>query len=141
MSEQDPNFKNVVPNGYCPKCRMAQIRADGVTICPSCDTGNEPKTGHKSNVADPGHDAFNADGSIKKDVKPKIVRAEKMIETDSMAIVENTLPSIDTALSLLDNLDQLLSNQTFKDLREAKAILKLRRKILNLKTDVQLLLG
>jgi RNA polymerase subunit RPABC4/transcription elongation factor Spt4 len=155
MSDRDPNFKNIAPSGACQSCGMAKISRENQPICPNCDTKSKTRSGLRTTVQDPG-EAMTADGNIRAGVKIQggIVKEEGQVVMGQASVTHqptrraftaapNSSPAEDACAHLelaslsLDGFK--LSD--FKDLRAARKVMTLKKKIATLKLDIQSLGG
>lgn len=147
-------LKNEFPVGVCQTCRKFPLmQINNVPTCPSCSTLEQPGSGLVNDVQDPGKEAM---GKVmtealnlpefvvlpsKPFVKPPLNAAGQPTTNEKTPFVVQ--PQTDPkqgSLSLLDPLYSFLCNRPIKDLKEAKNLLKLKKRVLDLKRDLQLFL-
>lgn len=137
-----------VPLGYCPTCRMAKINQEGVPICPSCSTKSTTRSGLVNMCKDPGDKMDNhgnihgpIDGAV---VKANSIQAGSITTATEIRQVKDVTEPTDIVSESIDTIDKVLCNMRlsdFADLREARKVMKYRKKLANLKLELQDFLG
>jgi len=137
---------NDVPLGFCKKCGMAQINQDSKAICPRCDTKTTTKSGLVNRVKDPG-DRMDENGNIMGKIEYEEAKKVDLIATKlAVASDHNPPPAepVDEVADAIDRIDKVLCNMKlsdFADLKEARKVMKYRKKLATLKLELQDFLG
>ncbi len=133
------HVSNDSPLGYCQTCRMAKIKQDGIPICPRCDTQSATKSGLVNKCKDPG-DHMDNEGNTTEPIEGGIERQSDIcIPKD-----EVEKEPIDVVAEAVDQIDKVLCNMRmsdFADLREARKVMKYRKKLATLKLELQDFIG
>ncbi len=141
---------NDAPLGFCTKCRMAKINQGGVRICPNCDTKTGTKSGLVNKFEDPGN-AMALDGKLSGPVVGGVIKTDGQTVMGKAEVtypaqidIRSLVEPVDEVGELVDRIDNLLSNMKlsdFSDLREARKVMKYRKKLATLKLELQEFLG
>ena len=140
---------NDAPLGGCGKCGMGMIRREGVSVCPNCSSKTGTRSGLVNKFQDPGKN-MSPDGTLMGKPQGGIVKQDGEV-TMGYACVTNTvhvdlanIEPVDEVGDLVDRIDNLLANMRlsdFSDLREARKVMKYRKKLATLKLELQDFLG
>lgn len=124
---------NLNPNGFCPKCRMSLIKMDGERKCPNCSSESINPNMIINNVEDPGD--LNMQKILNGGrVDPKFTSLPAFATNQKVTLVpKNSNP--------FEHIDSQLKNAKFENMNDAKKILKLRKKLNDLKFEIEMFLG
>jgi len=133
------------PKGVCKECYLKSktvrplMQIGGKYQCPDCSSKHNESSGLVNNIKDPGHEAFVSGklDSIKPEFDSKIFK-EVVAKSIVSQGIKSTYP-IEYNISL-DNVYNYLHNQPVVSLPHAKQLLKLKKKVLDLKNSIQLFL-
>ncbi len=131
-----------IPLGVCVTCHMPLISQEGIRICPSCDT-KSVKSGLVNKYEDPGKN-MDKEGKISGGIKTMDNIQAGVAQVNSLE--QKSIPSdpLDLISYHISSLDGVLSNMKlsdFSDLREARKVMKFRKKLAVLKVELQDLVG
>lgn len=127
---EEPTFRNTNPSGVCATCGMAKISRDNRPFCPNCDSKTGTRSGLVNHTKDPG-----PHGTGKADVRSLDVRHVPVVVTTGQR------PTMNNLFESLDNLLADMKLSSFTDLRDARKVMKFRKKLAMLKIEMSVLLG
>jgi len=139
------------PKGVCKECYLKEkqvrplMQIGGRLQCPNCSSKHNESSGLVNNIKDPGHEAF-ASGKVDSmsaefEEIPETVK-EVVVSTKNLnqLIKKTNGERRNDYASCLIAVYNILHSQPVQSLPHAKHLLKLKKKVLNIKNEIQIFL-
>jgi hypothetical protein len=145
MTDDPRTYDNLkgdeTPNGVCGICGMVKMTINNQKKCPNCSTKTKGECNIVNNADDPGHDGFKE--LLSTPIKEPRYNDLKKLDGNIVEF-KRVSPPVEIAESNyqahLDCLYKFLGTISVDSIPRFKALLKLKKKVLNLQSEIKLFL-